>query len=259
MLLLAMRSKTLLVFLLLGSFVCAHAQAPRAGAGGPPQLRFGGDVEKLFGANRAFTANMQMQAKMESGALSMPARISFLEGKARFEMDMTKIKGGDMPPGAAEQMKQMGMAEMVSISRPDKEETYLVYPGLKSYAVMPNPKPEAAAAASKDAELNKTALGKETVDGHPTTKYKVKLKDDQGKEQEATIWAASDLKDFPIKMEMTNGGIPTTITFQEVKFDKPDESIFNPPTGFQRYTDISTMMREAMMKRFAPGGFPPRE
>ena len=53
---------------------------------------------------------------------------------------------------------------------------------------------------------------------------------------------------------MTNHGVPSTLTFNNVKLDKPAESLFNPPADFQRYNDPNTMMREAMMKRFAPPG-----
>lgn len=231
---------------------------PGAGAGGPPQ--FSGAMTKLFGENKAFTANAEMEMKTPNGAMTMPGKLAFLDGKSRFEMDTTKIKGAQIPPQAAEQMKQMGMAEIISISRPDKKETYIVYPGLKSYAAVPADGEnggKADATATKD-DLKKTELGKETIDGHPTTKYKVVMKDDQGKEHESTIWTASDLKDFPIKIETINEGMPSTITFKDVKFDKPEESLFNPPAEFQRYTDMNTMMQEQMMKRFAaPAGAAP--
>jgi outer membrane lipoprotein-sorting protein len=235
------------------------------GMGGPPQPRFGEAMTKLFGENQNFSADVNMEMKMENSTMTMPGKLSFSGGKSRFEMDTTKMKGGNIPPGAAEQMKQMGMAEMVNITRPDKKESYIVYPGLKAYAVMPTTEGESKDAAGADkTNIKKTELGKETVDGHPTTKSKVVLKDAEGKETEFTVWNASDMKDFPIKMETVNEGVPAIITYKEVKLEKPDDALFEPPADFQRYTDVSTMMRETMMKRFAPpggaapgGGVPP--
>ena len=254
----------LLAFLSLisASLVCEAQVQPRrgraggaGGMGGPPQPQFGGSMLKLFGENKAFTANLQMETKIEAGPMSVPGKMALLDGKSRFEMDATKIKGGGIPPGAAEQMKQMGMAEIINISRPDKNENYLIYPGLKAYAVMPAEK-ESATAAEK-ADMKKTELGKETVNGQATTKYKVEIKD--GTVHESTIWSATDLKGFPIKIETTNEGIPSTMTFTDVKLEKPEESLFNPPADFQRYNDVGAMMRESMMKRFAPpGGIPPK-
>ncbi|MGZ8940789.1 MAG: DUF4412 domain-containing protein [Limisphaerales bacterium] len=226
-----------------------RAGGPGGGPGGPPQ--FSGAMTRLFGENKAFTANAEMEMKTPDSVMTMPGKLAFLDGKSRFEMDATQMKGAQIPPGAAEQMKQMGMAEIISISRPDKKETFIVYPGLKSYAALPAPGESSTADAGKDT-LKKTELGKETINGHATTKYKVVMKDDEGKEHESTMWTASDLKDFPIKIETVNEGMPSTITFKDVKFDKPDEALFNPPADFQRYTDLGAMMREQMMKRFAP-------
>jgi hypothetical protein len=236
-----------------------HAQfGPQGGrAGGPPQSPLRGGITKLFGANSAFTANMQMQTKMEGGVISMPGKIHFLDGKSRFEMDASKISGGSMPPGAGEQMKAMGMAEMVSISRPDKKENYIIYPGLKSYAALPLEDTSGTEADGK-ADLKRTELGKETIDGHPTTKYKVLVKDEEGKDQEVVVWNASDLRDFPVRIQVQSEAGPSTITFSDVKFAKPDETLFTPAADLQRYTDVGTMMREAIMKKFAPGGASPQ-
>lgn len=251
-----------ITILTLSLVTSSYAQQRRpGGAGGPPQ--FSGAMTKLFGENKAFTANAEMNIQTPNGAMTMPGKLAFLDGKSRFEMDATKMKGAQIPPQAAEQMKQMGMAEMISISRPDKKENYIVYPGLKSYAAVPETegKDSEADAGEKEVDLKKTELGKETIDGHATTKYKVVMKDDEGKEHESTIWTASDLKDFPIKIETVNEGMPSTITFKDVKFDKPDAALFDPPADFQRYTDLGAMMREHMMKRFAPpaGGAVPKE
>ena len=160
-------------------------------------------------------------------------------------------------------MEAMGMGQLVSIGIPDKKESYLVYPGLKAYAVMPTTG-ETADDKEKKPEIKRTQLGKETVEGQPATKYKVVVKDDEGKEHELTLWEATDLKNFPIRIENPNEEVPTTLTFREVKFEKPAESMFTPPEDFQRYTDVGMMIRESMMKRFAPPGgaggvTPPRQ
>jgi len=261
-----MRLKILPVILFISLLSDVHAQfGPPGGGGGgrgggamgrPPRSPFSGQMKEVFGNNSAFSANMQMDTKGARGAMTVPAKIAFLDGKSRFEMDMAKMKSESMPAGTAEQMKAMGMGEMVTISRPDKKENYFVYPGLKSYAVVPTPDEDNSAAKP---DIKKTELGKETVDGHPTTKYKMVIKDTDGKEQEATVWNASDLKDFPVKIEMNTEMGPSTVTFSDVKLSKPDDSSFDPPTGFQRYNDLATMMRETMMKRFAQPGaaFPP--
>jgi hypothetical protein len=229
---------------------------PRAAGGGMagPQPKFSQSFIKLFGENKAFSADALMEAKMQESNISMPAKIAFLDGKTRLEMDTTKMQGGAIPPQAIEQMKMMGMAEMITISRPDKKENYVVYPALKAYAAVPE---QNTAPAGAETEPKKTELGKETIEGRETTKYKVAMKDDEGKDQEAIVWIASDLKNFPIRIQTMNQGIPSTITFSNVKLEKPEAAMFEAPADFQRYTDMGTMMREQMMKRMAPPGGAP--
>lgn len=235
----------------------AQAAPPRArqggpGIGGPPHPHFNSSIVKLFGDNSAFTANMEVEMKANGGTLSIPGKLAFLDGKSRFEMDTTKMKAPNMPAAAAEQMKQMGMAEIISIMRPDKKENYMVYPGLKAYALGAEPGDDRTAASKE--EFKKTEDGKETVDGHSCTRYKVTMKDDEGKEQQATVWSASDLKGFPVKIETVTEGHPSTMTFKDVKLAKPDAALFDPPADYAKYTDVAMLMRDTMMKRFAPPG-----
>src|SRR4051812_26782674 len=111
--------------------VALSSQAQRGGGmGGPPSPEFGGAMAKYFGDNSNFSANMEMQTKGPDGSdLMVPGQLAYAEGKSRFEVDMTKMKGGQMPPEAAEQMKAMGMGSVMIISRPDKKISDIVYPG----------------------------------------------------------------------------------------------------------------------------------
>ncbi|HSY74440.1 MAG TPA: hypothetical protein VK810_03135, partial [Dongiaceae bacterium] len=75
----------------------------------PTMPDFGGSTAKLFGDNSAFSATLEMQSTDSSGkTISMPGKISFDSGKARFEIKMTDVQGAAMPPGAATQMQSMG-------------------------------------------------------------------------------------------------------------------------------------------------------
>jgi hypothetical protein len=241
--------------------VVAHAQFPGPGGGpgralgGPARVPIQGGMVKLFENHKAFTANVLMQTQFGGSVITMPGKLSFLDRKMRFEMDTTRMTGGNLPPGALEQMKAMGMAEVISIARPDKKENYIVYPGLKAYAAMPA---EESASSQDSTELKKTEVGKEPVNGRPTTKYKVMVKDDSGKDQEVHLWSDAELKGFPVKIEVVSEAGPSTVTFSDVKLARPEDSLFDPPADLQRNTDVGTMMREAMMKRFsAPGGVAP--
>jgi hypothetical protein len=245
--------QSLLVAVLGLGLVSAFAQP----GGSPSGPNFGGSMSKLFGENKTFSANLEIEAKDgNAGDTTIPGKLAFDDGKSRFEMDMTKMKNSKMPPGAAEQMKAMGMDSMVMISRPDKKTSYMVYPSLKAYAEMPLKEADSAEAISKY-KVETTELGKETVDGHPCVKNKVVVTDDKDKKHESTVWNATDLKKFPVKIETAEGGNKVTMLFKDVKLTKPEASLFDAPTDLKRYSDMMSLMQEEMMKRMGGGGLPP--
>jgi hypothetical protein len=223
------------------------------GMGGMPGPRYSVSLTKLFGDNTGFSATVENQVKQQGGnMMSIVGAISFLEGKSRFEMDMSKAKGAGIPAGASEQMKAMGMDTMISITRPDKKLTYLVYPGLKAYAEIPLTDSGSESPVDKF-KIEPTELAKETVDGHPCVKNKVVVTDGKDGKHEFVVWNATDLKKFPIKIEQKDGSTEMTSLYKDIKFAKPDAALFDPPAGFTKYDNVMTMMQQEMMKRVGGG------
>lgn len=257
------RLKALITVFLCLTFVSAFAQmGGRKGGGmGVPQgPQLSGSMAKLFGNNSAYTATMEMQTVMtaQNQTMNMPGKIAFDSGKSRFEMDMSEAKGGAMPPEAAGQMKAMGMDKMIVISRPDRKVAYMIYPNMNAYAETPIQEQDIAKVAT-DYKMETTKLGKETIDGHPCVKNKAVVTDDKGNKHESIMWNATDLKDFPIRLETVEQGNTITILFKDVKLSKPNGVLFEPPADSKRYESIMALMQAEMMKRMGGGaGFPPR-
>lgn len=253
--------KGLLAVSLCLNLLPVHAQ-PGSGMGGSgrgtPQISAA--MTKLFGDNQAFSATVESNIKLQKGdTITMPGKIAFDSGKSRFEMNMSDAKGSALPPEAVAQMKSMGMDRMVIISLPEQKKSVLIYPGLNAYAEMPTP--ESAAAKEADFKITTTELGKETVDGHPCVKNKAVVTDDKGKEHVSTVWNATDLKNFPVKIDTTEEGMTMTMVFKNVKLAKPDADQFNPPAGFKKYDSMMSLMQQEMMKRMQQqqGGMPGQE
>jgi hypothetical protein len=228
----------------------------------PGGSQFDGAMSKLFGDNSTFTAAMESQIKPKSGDLiTMPGKIAFDSGLTRFEVNMTEAKGVKMPPGASEQMKSMGLDQMVTITQPKENFVYIIYPGLQSY-VQTGPS-EKSAATNGAVKVEATALGKETVDGHPCVENKVIISDDTGGQHEYTVWNATDLKNFPVKIIHVEQDNEITMSFKDVSLTKPAASEFVVPVGYTRYDNMQTMIQTEMMKKLGggmgmpPGGMPP--
>jgi hypothetical protein len=245
--------------LFLGTLIVQAQPGPRGGGMGAPRTApLDTGMRKLFGTHKAWTADAQMEL-LQPGAASpivMPVKMAALDGKYRTEMDLTRVQGAGMPPGAAEQIKAMGMASVVSLGRPEKKVGYLIYTDLKAY--VETALPEEAVKGEDAFKLELTEAGKETVDGHPCVKSKFVVTDDQGKKREGQVWKATDLNQFPLKLQFSEQGVETTLSFKGVKFDKPAAALFEAPAGFKRYESPQALMQEAVMSRLGQGGgFPP--
>ena len=246
---------------LCAGLIQTHAQmGPHGAMGGPSQgPDFGGAMAKIFGDNSSFSADMEMQVKGNQ-PITMPGKIYVSDGKSRFETDMSDMKGHQMPPEAAAHLKAMGMDKMVMISLPDDKTAYMLYPNMQAYVERTIQNPEAAKPAS-DFKIETTELGKETVDGHPCVKNKVVITDDKGKTHEATVWNATDMKKFPVKVEATENGHTMDMVFKDVKLTKPAASLFTPPSDYKKYDTMMSLMQQEMMKRMGGGGMgmPPHD
>jgi hypothetical protein len=227
----------LLAFLMAGlTVVTARAQP-----GPPPGPNWDGAMAKLFGNNPDFTATMEFHMTRASGQeMTMPGKMAHLEGKARFEVDLSNMQGANMSPQAAARMKQMGMGKMYTITRRDLNTIYMVYPEMKAYTEMPTRETNAPVS---DYKAEVTKVGEETVNGHNCIKNKVVVTCPDGSTRESTLWNATDLNNFPIKVELApREGRTMVLLFNDVKLEKPDASLFDPPTDFTKYDNMMSLM-----------------
>jgi len=233
-----MKKHLLLLASLMAGFSMVTA---RAQPGPPPGPNWDGAMAKLFGDNPGFTATMEFHFSRAAGQeITMPGKIAHLEGKARFEMDMSNMQGGFVSPQAAAHMKQMGMTKMFSITRRDLKIIYMVYPDMKAYTEMPIRETNAPASEYK-AEVTK--LGEETINGHDCIKNKVVVTCPDGSTRESTHWNAPDLNKFPIKIQLASKeGRAMILLFNDVKLEKPDAAMFDPPADFTKYDSMMSLM-----------------
>lgn len=222
----------------------AFAQVPGGGQAGVNAAML-----QLFGEVTAFSAStdVQMLDKKQKETMSTTMEFALLNGAMRIEMEMSKMKSKELPAETLGQFKTLGMDKMVTIVRPDKKEALLIYPALQSYVLMPMA-PDEAANFQKGYKVEKTKTGKETIDGHPCVRNKVVVKDDTGEKQEAITWNATDLKDFPVKMQINQKEATVVFHYKDIKLEKPDARQFEAPAGFDKYSSVDRLAQAAMVK-----------
>jgi hypothetical protein len=220
--------------------------SPAGGAGGDF------DLTPFFGDNKAFSARAEIKTRQpnQEKATTIPMKFTTLDGRVRSEVDVTEIKDGPFPPSAIPMMQQMGMDKTITITGPGKASVMIIYPSLKAYAEMPIPggKPSDA---SKKPKVEKTGAGKESIDGHDCEKNKVTVTDQNGQKHEAIVWNASDLKGFPVQIEVTGAGSTSTTKFTNVSVEKPDAKLFEAPPEYTKYDGIQQLLQAVMTKKAA--------
>jgi hypothetical protein len=233
----------LLAVLLLAN-LNARAQMP-GGAG----AEMSSSLLKLFGDITAFNAKADVRVldASDKETARMPMDFSLLDKKIRLEIDLAQVKSSDMPPGAAASLRQMGMAHVISLFRPDKKRAYVVYPDQRIFLKIENS--DFGETPSKSA---KTPLGEATLDGHSCVKNKVVITGDKGQTVEAITWNATDLKDFPLQIQTKEAGKTSFVRFSQVRFEKSDAAEFEPPSNFTEYTDQMELI-QAVMKKVTAG------
>jgi hypothetical protein len=187
---------------------------------------------KLFGDN-AFTAQADMRVMNSNHVtwLQMPGAFASGNTKLRLDVDVKLIKSSSIPQAMIGMFVQAGKDRVTSVIRPDKKMTYIIYPSARTYSTLPLTAADAEIANQK---LEKKLLGKETIDGHACVKNQTTVKSPKGAVLlEATTWNATDLKDFPIQIEMKESGNSTIMHFMNVKLVTPDPQLFEIPAGFK--------------------------
>jgi hypothetical protein len=163
--------------------------------------------------------------------LQMPSAVASADTKLRMDVDVKLIKSSSMAPAMVMMFQQAGKDRVTSVIRPDNKATYIIYPNARVYSSLPLGAADAEIATQK---IEKKALGKETMDGHPCVRNQSTVKSAKGTVLlQATTWNASDLKDFPIQIEMKENGNSTIMHFMNVNLANPDPKLFDIPAGFK--------------------------
>jgi hypothetical protein len=138
-----------------------------------------------------------------------------------------------------------------TIARPDLKKVWVVMTAGKNYMEMGEAKEkESSVPAEKvKGEVSRKAVGSETLDGHPTTKYEVTATK-EGKTVTSYQWWATDIN-FPVKTAAVDGS--WSMEYREIKIGGQPDSLFEIPAGYKKM-EIPAM--PAGIKGMIPGKGP---
>ncbi|MBI3868437.1 MAG: hypothetical protein HY299_07885 [Verrucomicrobia bacterium] len=226
--------------------ITVDAQIPGGQTGFNPALL------QLFGNHKAFTTKVELRMTDAAGkdVVKTPMGMALLDRRVRVEVNINQITSSTLDAEGLNMFKRAGMDQVVSILRPDDSRTMVIFPTAKVYAEEPMTESDASG-FSEAHKVEASDIGKESFDGHPCVKRRVTVTSSSGKKVQGTIWNATDLKDFPVKIQLPEGSSMVEMTFKDVKLQRPDVSLFQPTAGFTRYESMEKLIQDRVFKAFA--------
>jgi hypothetical protein len=156
--------------------------------------------------------------KSRNEPFTMEIPMAIAGSKMRMDMDMSKMMKGDT---------QSPFSKMVMIERGDKKTGYTLYPLNQRYLVHTETE-----AADEKPTVEKTKVGSEVVNKHPTDKFKVKITYQDGRVEEGFIWNARDLDGMTIRSEVENKDYKVTTELRHIVLKTPPATLFEIPAGY---------------------------
>jgi len=244
-----MRCLRLLIAVLATTFFPAFAQLD-----GPGSTGVSASLVRLFGTNNAFIAQVEVQflGKDNKELINTPMTFMLLENKIRLEVNMARMRN-KVQPDALARVKPLGLDSVVSIIRPQKRTTLITFPKLRAFVKLEMPTSEAEAFLTR-AKIERKTIGKEKMEGHLCLKQQVVITDDNGHKSEATVWTATDLRDFPVCVATRENEGTVVMRFRQIQFTRAETNKFEPPTGYIECADMQILMGGPVVKFMKESG-----
>ncbi len=90
--------------------------------------------------------------------------------------------------------------------------------------------------------LQRTAIGTEVVEGHPTKVETVTVTRPDGTTVQSKVWEAEELQGIPVKIESHIGELTLTAVYRDISIAAPDAALFAVPdkcTPFEKMGQVA--------------------
>lgn len=169
----------------------------------------------LLFASRARAQEQSAFARQDFSATSVVSAPGGRQMSSKIYASGSKFRT-DMPGG-----------NMHTILLLDEHKIYMVMPQMcmEMSQTMPNP-------FGYKGKVERERLGTATVDGHPTIIERITVTPaDGGKPTVMKAWEATDLKDFPVRVEIPTAKGQETVEYKDIVLATPPASLFAVPNN----------------------------
>lgn len=153
-----------------------------------------------------------------------------------FSADMVSTTKAGVSTGkifVAKEKTRMETLQTIIITRIDKNVVWILMPAQRMYMEQPlKPENVVATTDKMPGEIERKLVGKETVGGKRTDKYRI-VYTAADKKETIFQWITAD-SGLPIKSAAVDGR--WTIEYKNLKTGKQPDSLFEIPTGYQKFS-----------------------
>jgi len=153
-----------------------------------------------------------------------------------FSADMVSTTGGVVVTGktfVTKEKTRMETPQAITITRIDKNVVWILMPAQSMYMEEPlKPENVVATTDKMQGEIERKLVGKETINGEPTNKYRI-VYTAADKKETIFQWITVD-SGLPIKTEAADGR--WTIEYKNLKTGKQPDPLFEIPAGYKKFS-----------------------
>ncbi|MEJ2096485.1 MAG: DUF799 family lipoprotein [Deltaproteobacteria bacterium] len=222
-----------------GGSVAAEAVAAAPAVMPPMRMPPPPSIGYMDYGDRDFSAVMVSTTlnKEEQQSMTFEMPIAKAGEKFRMEMDYAKMTGAENMPA--------GIRLMIMIHRGDQKKTYSIYPARKKYIISEETDDGYYQGTDEKPDIQKTFVGNEVVDGHPTQKYKVSISYRNEGVQEGFIWNATDLDDMTIQTVIETPQAKVTTLLKNVVLATPAADLFEIPADYSETNNYMELIMQS--------------
>jgi hypothetical protein len=215
------------------------AAAPAVKMDMPPMVMPPPSIGYMDYGDRDFSAVMVSTTLNKERQQSMTFQVPIAKAgeKFRMEMDYAKMTGAENMPA--------GIRRMIMIHRGDQKKTYSIYPAKKKYIISQETDDGYYQGTDEKPDIQKTFVGNEVVDGHPTKKYKVSISYRNEGVQKGFIWNATDLDDMTIQTEIETPQAKVTTLLKNVVLATPAADLFEIPADYSETENYMELIMQS--------------
>ena len=153
-----------------------------------------------------------------------------------FSADMVSTTKAGVSTGkifVAKEKTRMETLQTIIITRIDKNVVWILMPAQRMYMEQPlKPENVVATTDKMPGEIERKLVGKETVGGKRTDKYRI-VYTTADKKETVFQWIAAE-SGLPVKSAAVDGS--WTIEYKNLKTGKQPDTLFEIPTGYQKFS-----------------------